>query len=412
MERRASMVSVEEALGMILAEAQVLPSEMVPLLDAPGRVLAQDVVASVDIPSVDNSAMDGYALIAADARGATKERAVRFPVRGEIKAGVTGDMPAVTAGCAVRIMTGAPLPSGADAVIQFEDTAEAGGEVLVFREVLKGENIRRAGEDVSRGAVVLSKGALIRSAETGMLASLNYSFVPVSRRPRVAILSTGDEIVDLGPELKSGQIRNSNAYTLHSEVRRYGGDPRYLGIAPDTKAATVSILREALEADVVITTGGVSMGRYDFVTEALEELGVGITIETIRMKPGKPCVFGKKGSTLFFGLPGNPVSTMVSFIQFVRPALLRMMGARRIEKPLVHAVLSEDIKKKTGRTHFVRGLFSVSEGGFSVSTTGPQGSGILRSMSDANCLVIIPEETGNLRAGETVLIQLIEHGEI
>ncbi|HSV97366.1 MAG TPA: gephyrin-like molybdotransferase Glp [Spirochaetota bacterium] len=412
MTRRASMISVEEALKTILAEVAPLSLEMVPLFDAPGRVLARDVVASVNIPSVDNSAMDGYALVAADARGATKERAARLPVRGEVKAGIMDDMPVVTAGHAVRIMTGAPVPRGADAVIQFEDTAEEGRDVLVFREVLRGENIRRAGEDVSRGAVVLSKGALIRSAETGMLASLNYTFVPVSRRPRVAILSTGDEIVDLGPELRSGQIRNSNAYTLHSEVRRYGGDPCYLGIAPDTREVTASILREALEADVVITTGGVSAGRYDFVTEALEELGVEILIETISMKPGKPCVFGKKGATLFFGLPGNPVSTMVSFIQFVRPAMLRMMGARRIEKPLVHAVLAEDIKKKTGRTHFIRGLFSVRDGCFRVSTTGPQGSGILRSMSDANCLIIIPEDTGNVRAGETVLVQLIDHGEI
>ncbi len=406
------MISPEEALETILGEVRLLSAEMVPLFDAPGRVLARDIVATVDIPSVDNSAMDGYALSAADARGATKERPARLPVRGEIRAGPGGDAPAVTAGSAVRIMTGAPVPRGADSVVQFEDTAEEDGSVLVFREVEKGENIRRAGEDVTRGAVVLASGVRIGSAETGLLASLNRTFIPVSRRPAAAILSTGDEIVDLGQELKDGQIRNSNAYTLHSEVRRYGGNPRYLGIAPDTKEATVAMLREALEADVVITTGGVSMGRYDFVTEALGELGVEIMIETIRMKPGKPCVFGRKGTTLFFGLPGNPVSTMVSFIQFVRPALLRMMGARRIEKPLVRAVLAGDIQKKTGRTHFIRGVFSTRDGAFSVSTTGPQGSGILRSMSEANCLIIIPEDRGIVRSGETVLVQLIEHGEI
>jgi len=412
MTRGKSMISVEEALGVILAEARPLPAEMVPLFDAHGRILARDVIASVDIPSADNSAMDGYALVSSDTRGATRARPARLPVRGEIKAGLTTGIPGLTTGSAIRIMTGAPVPLGADSVVQFEDTAEEGGSVLVLREVQMGENIRRAGEDVSRGAVALARGVRVGPAETGMLASLNHTFVPVSRRPEVAILSTGDEIVDLGAELKSGQVRNSNAYTLHSEVRRYGGNPRYLGIAPDTREGTVSMLRAALEADVVITTGGVSMGRYDFVTEALGELGVEIMVETIRMKPGKPCVFGRRGATLFFGLPGNPVSTMVSFIQFVRPALLRTMGARRIEKPLVRAVLAEDIRKKTGRTHFVRGIFSVLDGNFSVSTTGPQGSGILRSMSDANCLIIIPEETGNLRAGETVLIQLIEHGEI
>lgn len=412
MVRKSSMVSVEEARNTILAHTPSLPPEIVPLFEAPGRVLSRDIVSNVDIPAVDNSAMDGYALVASDTAGAAKDRPARLPVRGEIRAGLMEALPDVAAGRAVRIMTGAPMPHGADSVVQFEDTAEEGEHVLVFREVQRGENVRRAGEDVRIGAVVLTRGTRIGSAETGLLASLNSTFVPVSRRPEVAILSTGDEIVDLGAELKSGQIRNSNAYTLYSEVIKYGGIPRYLGIAPDTREATVSILGDALESDIVLTTGGVSMGRYDFVTEALDELGVEIMIETIRMKPGKPCVFGRRGKTLFFGLPGNPVSTMVSFLQFVRPALLRMMGARRIDKPLVRATLTEDIKKKTGRAHFIRGVFCVNDGRLSVSTTGPQGSGILRSMTEANCLIIIPEDVGAVRAGETVLVQLIEHGEI
>ncbi len=406
------MVSVEEARDTILAHTPSLPSERVPLFEAPGRVLSRDIVSHVDIPAVDNSAMDGYAIVASDTAGAADERPARLPVCGEIRAGLMGPLPDVVAGRTVRIMTGAPVPHGADSVVQFEDTAEEGDHVLVFREVRRGENIRRAGEDVRSGAVVLTRGTRIGSAETGLLASLNSTFVPVSRRPGVAILSTGDEIVDLGAELKSGQIRNSNAYTLYSEVIKYGGIPRYLGIAPDTREATVTILGEALEYDMVLTTGGVSMGRYDFVAEALGELGVEIMIETIRMKPGKPCVFGMRGKTLFFGLPGNPVSTMVSFLQFVRPAILRMMGARRIDKPLVRATLTEDIKKKTGRTHFIRGVFRVNEGRLSVSTTGPQGSGILSSMTEANCLIIIPEEVGAVRAGETVFVQLIEHEEI
>lgn len=406
------MVSVDEARNIILSHSPSLPSEIVPLFEAPGRVLSRDIVSNVDIPAVDNSAMDGYALVVSDTAGAAKDRPARLPVRGEIRAGLMEALPDVAAGRAVRIMTGAPMPHGADSVVQFEDTAEEGEHVLVFREVQRGENVRRAGEDVRIGAVVLTRGTRIGSAETGLLASLNSTFVQVSRRPDVAILSTGDEIVDLGAELKSGQIRNSNAYTLYSEVIKYGGIPRYLGIAPDTREATVSILGDALESDIVLTTGGVSMGRYDFVTEALDELGVEIMIETIRMKPGKPCVFGRRGKTLFFGLPGNPVSTMVSFLQFVRPALLRMMGARRVDKPLVRATLTEDIKKKTGRAHFIRGVFCVNDGRFSVSTTGPQGSGILRSMTEANCLIIIPEEVGAVRAGETVLVQLIEHGEI
>ncbi len=412
MAGKTSMVSVEEAKEIILSHTPSLSSEMVPLFDAPGRVLSRDIISGVNIPAVDNSAMDGYAIVASDTEGASRERPVRLAVCGEIKAGHAVTLPDVAPGRAVRIMTGAPVPHGADSVAQFEDTAEGDGHVLIFRGFPPGENIRRAGEDLRKGDIALSKGVRLGSAEMGLLASLNSTFVPVSRRPEVAILSTGDEIVDLGAELKNGQIRNSNAYTLYSEIVKYGGIPRYMGIAPDNREATTAILEEAMESDVVVTTGGVSMGRYDFVSDALAGLGVGIMIDTIRMKPGKPCVFGRRGKTLFFGLPGNPVSTMVSFLQFVRPALLRMTGALRIDKPLVRATLTEEIRKKTGRTHFIRGVFSLKNGLFAVSSTGPQGSGILRSMSDANCLIIIPEDVGVVRAGEAVLVQLIEHEEV
>jgi molybdopterin molybdotransferase len=241
---------------------------------------------------------------------------------------------------------------------------------------------------------------------------MNLGSVDVFKRPDVAIIATGDELVEIGKELKTGQIRNSNSYAIYSEVKKYNALPRYLGIAGDTVDETISKLSKALNSDIVITTGGVSMGKYDFVTEVLVKLGIDIIFEWIKMKPGRPCVFGKKENTLFFGLPGNPVSAMISFTQFVRPAILKKMGAKNIEKPVVHAIIREDIKKKTGRTNFIRGHFTIENGDFYVSTTGPQGSGILRSMSDANCLIILPMDVEKVKAGDKIFIQLINHEEI
>lgn len=406
------MVSVEKAVDIILANSAALSDESVQLFDVPGRFLKEDVIAREHIPPADNSAMDGYAVIAMDTRGASVESPVSLEIIDEVKAGDPADGITVNKGGAARIMTGAPLPSGADTVVIFEDTREEQGKVHIFAEYAAGENIRRAGEDIARGSVVLRDGQRLGPAEMGLLASLNLQKVQVYRQPRVAIVSTGDEISEVGAELEKGHIRNSNAYTLYGEILNYGAVPHYLGIARDDPVKTRNLLMEALRYDICVTTGGVSLGRYDFVKEAVTGLGVEILFDTINMKPGKPCVFGKKGSTLFFGLPGNPVSTMVSFVQFVRPAILRMMGARHIEKPLVRAILEEGIRKKPDRTHFIRGIFTLKEGVFHVSTTGPQGSGILKSMSHANCLIIVPAGVSRLEAGQTVDIQLIYHREI
>ncbi len=403
---------MEEALKLILTSVKPLTAQKVPLFEAPGRVISEDIISQWNIPPVDNSAMDGYAVIASDTAGASGDTPARIEIVSEIRAGEGSPAAELVRGKCIRIMTGAPVPRGADAVVQFEDTGESGTMAEVFRRVIPGENIRRAGEDIGRGDIVLRKGDRVGSAEMGVLASLNRSEIPVARMPEVAIISTGDEIAEVGDNASSGYIRNSNAYTLYSEVKKYCGIPRYLGIARDSREDTGKKLSEALNSNVILTTGGVSMGKFDFVKDALKELGVEILIENIRMKPGKPCVFGIKGEVLFFGLPGNPVSTMVSFIQFVRPAILRLMGARRIEKPMVQAVLEEDISKKPGRIHFIRGHFTVKNGALHVSTTGPQGSGILRSMSMANCLIVVSEMTEKVKAGEMVTIQLIRHGEI
>jgi molybdopterin molybdotransferase len=337
---------------------------------------------------------------------------VTLKVVGEIQAGGSFSGMAVMPGTAIRIMTGAPIPEGADSVIQFEDTRDDNGYVRIFRQTKKFDNYRFAGESIKKGDIALLRGERLSSADLGLLASLNYNTVKVYRQPKVSIISTGDEIAELGDEAKADSIRNVNAYTLYSEVKKYSAIPDYLGIARDTIHETREIFLKALKSDVVISTGGVSMGRYDFVKEIYEDLDIKTRFEWVRVKPGKPCTFGKKDNTLIFGLPGNPVSTLTSFIQFVRPALLRLMGTRRISKPIVNAFLEEDFTKQSGKTHLLRGHFSIRNNEFYVSTTGNQKSSVLRSMSQANCLIIIPENVTRVDKGERVSIQLIDHDEI
>jgi molybdopterin molybdotransferase len=409
---KETMVTVEEAIERILGSIEPLQAETVSILDATGRVLYEDVVSHFNVPPLDNSAMDGYAIIAENTAHASKEDPVAMTVVDEIKAGGDFKAASVKANTAIRIMTGAPIPDGADSVIEIENTREDGDKVLIFNRVKKGDNIRYAGEDIKKGSIVLNRGDRLKSSDIGLLASLNIDAIQVYSRPRVAIVSTGDEIVGVGEEIKAGQIRNSSYYTLYSEIKKYNSIPEYLGIARDTKDDVRDKLLKALEYDAVITTGGVSMGKYDFIKDAITDLGMEILIEKIKMKPGKPCIFGKKGNKLFFGLPGNPVSTLVSFIQFVRPALLRLMGSKKIDKPLINAVLEGEIRKKPERKHFVRGYFTIRDGNFYVNTTGPQGSGILRSMSIANCLIIIPIGVERVKDGDVVTIQLINHGEV
>lgn len=412
MEERKSTVSVEEALKIILDAVRPLGSETVPIMEAVNRVLFEDIVSDIMVPPLDDSAMDGYAVIAADTLGASKDKPVKLQVTGEVQAGGAFLDKEVSAGQAIRIMTGAPVPKGADAIVKFEDTEEEGGIVRIFHETSKYNNYRFAGESIRKGDTVLCKGDRLNSAGVGILASQNRNMVKVFKRPTVSIISTGDELADIGQEIKIGQIRDVNAYTLYSETRKYRSLPTYLGIVKDTVKDGKGIFLEALKSDVVISTGGVSMGRYDFVKEIYSELGVEMQFEWVNVKPGRPCAFGKTGDKLVFGLPGNPVSTLTSFMQFVRPALLKLMGAKKIHKPVVSAILEEDVKHQAGKTNFLRGRFTIRNDQFYVTTTGSQKSSVLSSMSDANCLIIIPESEVKVRAGDRVIIQLIEHDEI
>ncbi|OPY60702.1 MAG: Molybdopterin molybdenumtransferase [Syntrophorhabdus sp. PtaU1.Bin002] len=411
MRNRNVTVSIEEAQKIILNSVTPLGCESVSIMEASNRVLYEDIVSDIMVPPADDSAMDGYAIIADDTRGASKNNPVGLQVIGEVQAGsIIGKK--VSKGTAIRIMTGAAIPHGADSVIQFEDTEEKAGYVKIFREITKYENYRFAGENIKKGDNVLRKGDRLTSADVGILASLNHKTIKVYRQPTVSIISTGNELADIGEEIQVGQIRNVNAYTLYSEVKKYNALPDYLGIAKDTLEDTKEMFLKALKSDVVISTGGVSMGRYDFVKDIYSDLNIEMQFEWVNVKPGRPWAFGKKDNKLIFGLPGNPVSTLTSFIQFVRPALLRLMGATRIKKPIVNAFLREDINKQSGKVHLLRGFFTIKNNEFYVSTTGNQNSSVLRSMSDANCLIVIPENTTEVKAGERVAIQLIDHDEI
>ncbi len=413
-EKNNTFISFDTAYRMILSSVTELGSERVSLKDAYGRFIHEDIRSEIDIPPFDNSAMDGFALHWENTGGACPDNPVELQICGELKAGVDYHTITVEGNSAVRIMTGAPIPDGATAVIPVEHTREDVNRriIAVFKEVKPNENIRHAGEDIRDGQVVLKKGTQLRSAEIGLLASLNVIDIPVYQQARVAIISTGDEIAEVGAGIKPGQIRNSNAYTLSSELKKYNCIPHYIGIAKDSVSIIKEMFTKALEFDMVLSTGGVSMGKYDLVKDVLVELGVDITFETIRMKPGKPLIFGTRKNTLFFGLPGNPVSTMVSFLEFVRPALLKMSGSIKLNKPAVYAVADNDIHKLSGRKEFFRGHFTIIDGVFHVSTTGPQGSGILRSMSIANCLIVMDEESNGCLKGDRVQIQLIDHEEI
>lgn len=404
-------VSVTDALKIVLDNVTPLGPEDVSILDLPGRVLFDPIIADHMVPPWNNSAMDGYAMIAADSKGSSRNSPLRLRIAGEVQAGSVWQA-AMENGTAVRIMTGAPIPANADCVIPIEDTEEDGGYVALFREVSPFENYRFAGESIKKGDVVLNRGERLGSAHMGTLASLNCGGARVYARPRVSIIATGNEVVEPGQNIADGQIRNINAYTLMAEAKKYGALPSYLGIARDIYEDSRKLFEKALDADVVISTGGVSMGKYDLVRDVYADLGIDIKFGWVKVKPGRPLTFGTKAGKLVFGLPGNPVSTLTSFIQFVRPALLSLMGARRIHKPVVNAILLENIAKPPGKAHYLRGRFTIKDNNLYVTTTGNQNSSIIRSMSDANCLIIMPEETTDVRSGEQVRIQLINHEEI
>jgi molybdopterin molybdotransferase len=416
------MLTVEEALARILDEVAPLEAETVSLLEAQGQVLAEDAVSTVNVPPLDNSAMDGYAVRYEDTLGASGVSPKTLQVIDTVMAGAISRK-TVTPGTAVRIMTGAPVPAGADAVVPFEDTDEVArktkgapaAQVGILQPARAGDNVRRAGESVAVGETVLLKGTTIRPSEIGVLASLGLKEVRCVRRPVVAVLSTGDELVELGQPLPEGKIYDSNLYAIASLVQRTGCFARVLGIAQDNEASLVAKLEQARDADLLITTGGVSMGDYDMVKDILDRDGE-MVFWKVRVKPGKPLAFGKiKGthgrSIPHLGLPGNAVSCMVSFELFVRPALLKMMGKTNVAKPTVDAVLEENVKNNAGRRVYDRAVITRRDGAYYARLTGPQGSGILTSMAQANGLVMIPEENLKMSKGETVKALMLDWNE-
>lgn len=401
------MITVDEALDKILSRIEPLGFEKVSILEALGRVIAEDIYANRDIPPFDNSGMDGYAVRSEDIQNASSSRPVRLEVIEDLPAGFISKK-RLEQGKAIRIMTGAPIPKGADTIVPVEETNQEEKFVSILETVPLGGYIRKAGEDVRKGECVISRGDLIRPAEVGMLASVGRSFVSVYQRPLVAILCTGEELVDVDGDLEGVKIVSSNSYTLAAQVKDCGAIPIQLGIVRDRKEEIKEKLLQGIRADVLISSAGVSVGDYDFVKDALNDLGVEMVFWRVAMKPGKPVAFGLLQGKPVFGLPGNPVSSMVSFEQFVRPSLLKIMGHRQLFRPVIEAILKEDIRKRPGRRHFIRASVSFENDHYFVTLTGAQGSGILKSMVKANGLVIIPEDREVVRAGEKVKVQLLD----
>ncbi len=409
------MISVEEALDRVLSYVRTLDGEEKPIMDCLGQVLDEDVYSPFNVPPLDNSAMDGYAVRAADTAGATQSSLVYLDVIGEVRAGAIAQREVVS-GTAYRIMTGAPLPPGADSIVRFEDTNEhmQSGQHLarigVFCQVPPGHDVRRAGEDIARGQLVLSRGTTIRPQEVGVLASLGKAKARVIRRPVVAVLATGDELVEVEQPLPEGKIYNSNSFSIAAQVLRYGGIPKSLGVTPDRIDSIVAKVKEALDADMLITSGGVSLGDYDLVKDVLAEQGE-ISFWTVRMKPGKPLAFGAIQGVPHLGLPGNPVSSMVTFELFARPAILKMMGKTNLSKPWVWAVLEDSAENTDGRRVFARAMVRKEDDRYLARLTGPQGSGILTSLTRANGLAIVPEDVERLNAGDAVRVLMLDWSE-
>jgi len=402
-----SMIQVQEALDKILCQIQFKGVERVPLGQALGRVLTEDVVSRINNPPLDNSAMDGYAVIAEDIQSATPENPVKLEMVEEIAAGYTAKG-TLKPGQTMRIMTGAPIPPGADAVLMQEDTQKDGNAILCLDKADVAENIRRAGEDVKIGEGVIKKGTTLSPAHIGMLAVIGRSQIAVSQRPTVAILSTGDEILELDETPQGPQIFNSNGHMLAAQIKSAGGIPVYLGIAKDTEKDLMEKFEWALKADIVVSSGGVSVGDYDLVKSSLQKMGQDMLFWKVAMKPGKPLAFGRIGKTPIFGLPGNPVSSFVSFEQFVRPSLRKVLGCSDLSHKTVQAKLTRTINKKPGRLHFLSSIVSWADGEYTVTPAGEQGSGILKSAANANGLLIFPLEAEEIKQGQEVAVQLLE----
>jgi molybdopterin molybdotransferase len=408
-------LSVQEALTAVLNSVSVLSTEHVPLLEALGRVLAEPVVARDSLPPFANSSMDGYALRAADLAGASPESPATLRVLADIAAGSVSDV-VLTPGTAARIMTGAPLPPGADAVVPVEDTSEPWRDekrplpttIQIKRQVAANDYVRHIGEDIAAGQVVLQAGHALRPQEVGILAALGVSQVPVVRRPKVGVLATGDELIPVDAPLQPGKIRNSNGYAQIAQVLALGGVPISLGIARDTEEDVRAKLQVGLGAgvDLFVSSAGVSVGAYDVVKSVLEQEG-SVGFWRVRMRPGKPLAYGRYGGVPYLGLPGNPVSAMVSFERFARAAILKMAGHRHLNRPQINVIVQEEIYSD-GRESYIRAVVEKRSDGYVATTTGGQGSHMMTSLVKANALLIVPEGTKYVSVGENLTAWMID----
>lgn len=399
------MLSVDEARRRVLDAVEPLPAKEVLIGDALGMVLAESLIAPHPLPRFDNSAMDGYAVHSADVASAAEGAAVSLEIAGEVRAGDPGTLE-VGRGTAVKIMTGAPLPPGADTVVPVEETAEEDGRVLVRASEPRGRHVRPAGDDLAAGARLVEAGTELGPGEIALLATMGFSPVSVRRGPKVAVLVTGDELVAPEAEPGPGQIRDSNSVALCALVADAGGRPLPFPPVRDDREATLEAFKRAAElADLVVSSGGVSVGGYDFVKPVIEELGA-IDLWRVAMQPGKPVVLGRIGNTPFLGLPGNPVSIHVGFEQFVRPAIRKMRGCRSLLRPTLTARLNETIEKHPGRLHFVRVRLEASKDGWIATPTGPQGSHIQSSLVGCNGVVRFGMEETRMEAGDEATVEV------
>lgn len=409
------MLSVAEALARVLNRFEKLDADYIPLEQAVGRVLAQPLKATLDLPPFTNSSMDGYAVRAEDTGPATDATPIRLSVIGEIPAGVVPTVQ-VDTGTAARIMTGAHMPEGANAVVPVESTdstratmdGPAPTSVQVMRPVSHGAYVRPAGEDVRIGDVVFQAGQVIRAQNVGLLAAFGYAQVPVVRCPRVAVLATGDELVAIDQTPGPGQIRDSNSYNLAALVAKYGGEPIWLGVAGDRVEAVTEKLQSAIKAnaDLIVSSAGVSVGAYDVVRQVVEASGE-LDFWKVRMRPGKPVAFGHYQGVPFFGLPGNPVSTIVSFEIFVRPVILKMGGYQHLDKPTVNVVIEESLSSD-GRESYLRATVTRRDGQYVARSAGGQGSNILSALVSANALIILPEGVLEVQPGQTLRAWMLD----
>ncbi len=402
-EKDPSALPVGDALAVILKYAgAVAGTEKLALRSALGRVLARPVISPVDVPAHRNSAMDGFALAAADL---PESGTGDLSVVGSAYAG-TPFRRGVGAGECVRIMTGAKMPEGADTVVIQEEAEQVGERIRITADNKQGQNVREAGEDIAAGDTVLAQGTRIGPAQLGLLASLGIAELSVNRRPRVAIFSSGDELRSLGESLEEGEIYDSNRYTLYGMLCELGVDVIDMGVIRDEREAIRGALEEAAgQADVVLTTGGVSVGEADYLQDEAARLGE-ILFSKVAIKPGRPLTFGRVANVLFFGLPGNPVAVMVGFYQFVRPALKRLMGEASVTTPTFAVRSASKLKKAPNRTEVQRGVLELdADGDLTVRLAGRQGSGILSSMSKGNCFILLPHDGGPVAPGDMVEVQ-------